>query len=89
MFDRITIFVPGSPLYSDCASHFKKWLNIKNAFKRFTESKAGGMIKMMTKFNLKLEGKHHSGIDDCHNIGRIVTAMASRGWKLNPKDITF
>ena len=30
--------------------------------------------------DLELEGRHHSGIDDCKNIARICTKMLEDGW---------
>ena len=40
-------------------------------------SKAG----MLTTLKMDLEGRHHSGIDDCKNIGRIAKRMLEDGWR--------
>ena len=34
---------------------------------------------MLRTLNLRLEGRHHSGIDDTRNIAQIVFGIASRG----------
>jgi ERI1 exoribonuclease 3 len=30
--------------------------------------------------DLNLEGRHHSGIDDCKNIAKIVKELANKGY---------
>jgi ERI1 exoribonuclease 3 len=30
--------------------------------------------------DLNLDGRHHSGIDDCHNIAKVVKELAKRGY---------
>ena len=35
----------------------------------------------LKKLKMELEGRHHSGIDDCKNILRIIQRMRSDGWK--------
>lgn len=37
------------------------------------------MVDMLKTFNLELEGRHHSGIDDVHNIARCLKALLSTG----------
>ena len=37
------------------------------------------MTSMLEHLGLNLEGRHHSGIDDCKNLGRIVIEMIKRG----------
>ena len=39
-----------------------------------------GMTCMLDHFGLKLEGRHHSGIDDCRNIARVCACMLAIGW---------
>jgi ERI1 exoribonuclease 3 len=41
--------------------------------------KAPGMAGMLPALNLKLEGKHHSGIDDSKNIAKIALELLKRG----------
>jgi len=42
-----------------------------------------GMEDMLQKCGLKLEGRHHSGIDDAKNIASIVIHMLKSGFKFN------
>ena len=42
-------------------------------------SRLPGMAQMLAELDLELEGHHHSGIDDCRNLARIVARMASDG----------
>jgi len=62
-------------------SCFCAWINIKDAFFKKYNKKAGGMKSLLRFFKLELEGKHHSGIDDCKNIARCCEAMLLDGWK--------
>jgi ERI1 exoribonuclease 3 len=63
---------------------FDRWINIKKAFRTQYQNKHGkGMAQMLTRLGLELEGRHHSGIDDCKNILRIVQRMRTDGWKCN------
>lgn len=41
---------------------------------------------MLEHTGLELEGKHHSGVDDCKNMARIVRKMLQGGWE--PKGVT-
>lgn len=67
----------------DC---YRKWINIKKAFGSFYTNwyKKGkqprNMLEMMEKLDIALDGKHHSGIDDCRNIAKVVQRMISAGW---------
>lgn len=68
---------------------FKRWINIKNEFaehcycpvkkaKGTGKDRPGsplGMDGMLKVAGLKLEGRHHSGIDDVKNITRILQYM--------------
>jgi len=59
--------------------HFQKWINVKKLFSKCYQSHAPGMVGLLNYFQLDLEGKHHSGIDDCKNIARIVLRMLQDG----------
>jgi len=37
-----------------------------------------GMAGMLSSLGLTLEGRHHSGIDDCRNIARIAKELCRR-----------
>eukprot|EP01095_Lingulamoeba_sp_RSL-Kostka_P006235 TRINITY_DN194_c2_g1_i1.p1 TRINITY_DN194_c2_g1~~TRINITY_DN194_c2_g1_i1.p1 ORF type:complete len:210 (-),score=47.29 TRINITY_DN194_c2_g1_i1:650-1279(-) len=55
---------------------YKKWINIKKVHqKHYKKRKQLGMAKLLKYFNLELVGRHHSGIDDCVNISRILVEM--------------
>lgn len=63
------------PIYSV----YKRYINIKDEFERFYKKKAGGMVGMLDHLNIKLEGRHHSGIDDTRNISKILVKMIEDG----------
>ena len=56
-----------------------RYCNIKRPFGEHMQCKPGGMTRMLRTLGLRLEGRHHSGIDDTRNIARIVAALAGRG----------
>jgi ERI1 exoribonuclease 3 len=61
---------------------FDRWINIKKEFRTHYKNKHGkGMAEMLKRLGMELEGRHHSGIDDCKNILRIVQRMRADGWK--------
>lgn len=42
---------------------------------------------MLGMFGLKLEGKHHSGIDDVYNIAQVTIELLKRGIKFDKKAV--
>lgn len=61
---------------------YRRWINIKKLFVDHVRgAKSHGMPSMLKALNLELEGRHHRGIDDCHNIARIAIALAAKGAK--------
>lgn len=56
--------------------YFRKWINIKKVFEEATGQKAKGMPGMLTTLGLRLDGRHHSGIDDSKNIAKILVELA-------------
>ena len=67
---------------------FKRWINIKDAFKQLYTpegGRSGGMVKMMEQLGLELEGRQHSGIDDCWNTARILIKMMEDGFQYDEK----
>ena len=64
------------------ATHFQgRLINIKTAFRvKYGYKHAKGMAKMLGALNTNLEGRHHSGIDDCGNILKITKRMVDDGW---------
>lgn len=60
-------------------SYYNKFINVKTEFEYFYSKKSGGMTNMLTKLNLPLIGRHHSGIDDTRNIAAIMLKMINEG----------
>jgi len=58
---------------------YKSFINIKEEFKKFYKTKAYGMEGMLKFLNLSLDGRHHSGIDDCRNISKILIKLVEDG----------
>lgn len=75
-------YVPLEPLYD-------RWINIKRRFrKHYKDRNSRGMDGMLRRLGMTLEGKHHSGIDDCRNIAKIVQRMQKDGWKPTESDLS-
>lgn len=65
--------LPSDPILTE-------WINIKRICEAYTgRKKIYGMPDMLEALNLKLEGRHHSGIDDCGNIARCAIEMLEGG----------
>lgn len=57
-------------------SCYRQWMNIKTLYWRYFKPGRGrGMVAMLQHAGLSLEGRHHSGIDDCVNTARILIQM--------------
>lgn len=72
-------------LQIDYKEYLKRWINIKSYFRSIMGKRRGdrvSMPSMLDELNLSLDGRHHSGIDDCRNIAKIVQALASRSERL-------
>ena len=63
-------------------SMFRQWCNIKTEFGRFYRTKARSMADMLKQLRMKLQGRHHSGIDDCRNTARILVRMMNEGARI-------
>lgn len=60
--------------------YLKRYINIKKIFGCITQKfHKIGMVEMLDHFKLKLEGKHHSGIDDSKNIAKILIELLNKG----------
>ncbi len=72
------------------AEYYKEWINIKLIFpcEMFGIDRIHGMTEMLKLLNLKLEGRHHSGIDDVKNIAQIVLALLKKGVEFSRSDIS-
>lgn len=60
--------------------YLRRWINIKDSYERITgkSRKCNGMARMLKELDLKLDGRHHSGIDDSKNIAKILATLASK-----------
>ncbi|KAI0330558.1 exonuclease RNase T and DNA polymerase III [Cubamyces sp. BRFM 1775] len=66
----------------DLKPPFDRWINIKKSYRNFYEQgHPRGMHGMLRHAKMELEGRHHSGIDDCKNILRLAQKMRKDGWK--------
>lgn len=59
--------------------YYRYFINVKAEYEYFYNKKAKGMVDMLNYLNFKLEGRHHSGIDDTKNIARIMIRMITDG----------
>jgi ERI1 exoribonuclease 3 len=62
--------------------YFKQWVNIKTAFCSKTDYYPRSIKDMLKYLNMQFHGRCHSGIDDVHNITRIIQTLA---YKYDPK----
>jgi ERI1 exoribonuclease 3 len=58
---------------------YKRFINIKYVFENIYKIKPFGMVNMLKYLNLNLDGRHHSGIDDCKNISKILSKIINDG----------
>ncbi|EFC46315.1 exonuclease III protein [Naegleria gruberi] len=64
-------------------SYFSSWVNIKKKYTEIYSKHVHGMTDMLNHMKLELIGKHHSGIDDCKNIARILCEMLKQGKQID------
>ena len=70
------------PAMGSLPAPFDRWINIKRSYQRlYGLRNAKGMDGMLHHARMTLEGRHHSGIDDCRNILRLVQHMLADGWQ--------
>jgi inhibitor of KinA sporulation pathway (predicted exonuclease) len=60
---------------------YRRWINIKRAYGSWKGGNVRGMPELLQRCGLKLEGRHHSGIDDTRNIARCALHMLQQGWQ--------
>jgi hypothetical protein len=79
------------------ANYLRRWINLKKVFElgksaepwddpmRIKKQKpvVKGMEDMLQLSGLKLEGRHHSGIDDARNLARCVIKQLQSGFTFN------
>ena len=73
----------------DPHSVYTKYVNIKDEFTKFYNISNSGMADMLTRLKIPLEGKHHSGIDDCRNISKILIQMFNDGYTYERFNICY
>lgn len=54
---------------------YDRWINAKVIADKVTGRRHKGMHSLMTSFELEFEGRAHRGIDDCHNLAKVVKAI--------------
>ncbi|GAQ89105.1 hypothetical protein KFL_004870100 [Klebsormidium nitens] len=59
--------------------YFNEWINIKDIYVNHYRRNASGMRPMLRDLQLPLWGTHHVGLDDAHNIARIMQRMLVQG----------
>lgn len=61
-------------------NYLKQWVNVKFNFYDYMNwsEQTTGMPGMLKRLGLTLEGRHHSGIDDCKNIAKIVISLLKK-----------
>jgi inhibitor of KinA sporulation pathway (predicted exonuclease) len=72
---------------TDIPSVYLQFINIKDEYSYFYDCYPRGMPSMLKDCKLKLIGHHHSGIDDCRNISRILDFMIKDGYTITNKSI--
>jgi len=58
---------------------YRRWLNLKVMFHAHHPGVKAGMAGMLRTCGLELRGRHHRGIDDCHNIARLLIHLHASG----------
>jgi len=65
-------------------SVYMKYINVKTEFTSFYKiGSKFGMVAMLEFLDINLEGTHHSGIDDCRNISKILIRLFNDGHDYN------
>jgi inhibitor of KinA sporulation pathway (predicted exonuclease) len=67
---------------------YRQVINVKTAFETVYNEKKQGMDQMLKTCGIKLEGRHHSGIDDSRNIAKLVQHFTNRGFVWSPRKLT-
>eukprot|EP00164_Ancoracysta_twista_P005332 GFYU01007295.1.p1 GENE.GFYU01007295.1~~GFYU01007295.1.p1 ORF type:complete len:196 (-),score=30.28 GFYU01007295.1:78-665(-) len=82
--------MPEQLSFADTPAYFRRWMNLKYEFQHFYNlRKNKGMAAMLKYLGLELEGRHHSGIDDCRNTVKILQTMLRDGYQLDPDEIRY
>lgn len=54
---------------------FDRWVDLKRVFARCMGEGKTSMVDMLNRLELPLQGRQHSGLDDCRNTARILAAL--------------
>ncbi|XP_014679197.1 PREDICTED: ERI1 exoribonuclease 3-like [Priapulus caudatus] len=65
-------------------AYYNQWINIKQAVSEVTGVWPKGMMSALQVLNIRHEGRHHSGIDDCKNLARMLQLLALEGAVFTP-----
>ncbi|MCO5564101.1 hypothetical protein L7F22_017757 [Adiantum nelumboides] len=79
-------------------AYFLEWVNLKDIYLNFYMRRAGGMLAMLKGLQMPIAGTHHVGLDDAHNIARVLQRIMIDGGVVkvtakknmeNPLDVKF
>lgn len=59
---------------------FNQWINLKTAFYSITKRYPKSLPHMLSHLRLNFQGKIHSGIDDSHNMVRVMQELTKAPW---------
>jgi inhibitor of KinA sporulation pathway (predicted exonuclease) len=62
---------------------YQRYINLGDIYKDMYKENGRGMANMLRLQNIKLDGRHHSGLDDSRNIAKIFQKIISDGYKLD------
>lgn len=67
------------------SQYFARWINLKRVMQNIVgrNERVTGMEYMLNYYGLPLEGRHHSGIDDCRNIAAVLIQMLRAGQRVD------
>lgn len=69
---------------------YRRVINIQDIFKSlYTLTKGKGMKRMLETCKIPLEGRHHSGIDDCRNIAKLAQLFTEKGHVWNDSLVLY
>ena len=74
------------------ATVYKSFYNIKSEFVYHLQPKnkrGFGMANMLKYLKLSLDGRHHSGIDDCRNTAKILERLVQLGLKADKMQLRW
>lgn len=79
-------------------AYFWEWVNLKDIYLNFYKKRAGGMQAMLKGLQMPMVGTHHVGLDDAHNIARVlqrilidggIVKVTAKRSSENPSEVKF